>query len=151
MATAVFNIVFILFFNLDFIIAPNNSNNITYRSFFCASVIFCVVSCVYLVSILTVEHMDILSNSGSDDIADIFKFNNNSDLRHSLGLTEQQPIPEPAEFTERDPLGEKLVTSATQDYITQLGTLNLTTHIQSSFNVLCFYYRRTSWSSGMRM
>ncbi|XP_067933208.1 probable E3 ubiquitin-protein ligase HERC1 [Watersipora subatra] len=41
-------------------------------------------------------------------------------IKRSLGLHEVKPIPDPALFPERDPLGEKIVASTSRDYIAQL-------------------------------
>ena len=72
-----------------------------------------------------VDNIDILSSGGED--ANIFTKTEGFDglIRHSLGLSEHRPVPEPAAFLEKDPLGEKMAsTSASHDYIAQLGEIS---------------------------
>ena len=75
--------------------------------------------------LFSVDNIDILSSGGED--ANIFTKTEGFDglIRHSLGLSEHRPVPEPAAFSEKDPLGEKMASSsASHDYIAQLGEIS---------------------------
>lgn len=77
--------------------------------------------------------MDILSSSAYEDTLLNKSEGFEGVIRHSLGLTDLRPIPEPAEFAERDPLGERVASSTSQDYIAQLGKHFIYTYIQLMF------------------
>lgn len=74
--------------------------------------IICHLACI-------TDTSDILS-LGADDM-ESFEEESFERISASLGLTERKPVPEPATFSDRDPLGRQLINPTTQDYIAQLG------------------------------